>query len=102
MKIKVIAIRLLAVLSVLVIAARAQETAAQKYLVSVERIWDRAPHNAFTDLAEFNGRLYCAFREGQRGDKTLFALIESDQSLAVKLAATPDKPVVDSDCRTAS
>lgn len=42
----------------------AQETAAQKYLVSVERIYDRAPHSAFTDLVEFNGKLYCTFREG--------------------------------------
>lgn len=42
----------------------AQETATQKYLLSVERIWDRAPHSAFTDLIEFNGKLYCTFREG--------------------------------------
>lgn len=42
----------------------AQETAAQKYLLSVERIFDRAPHSAFTDLVEFNGKLYCTFREG--------------------------------------
>ena len=44
--------------------ALAQETAPQKYLISVERIWDRAPHSAFTDLIEFNGKLYCTFREG--------------------------------------
>ncbi|MFN0118980.1 MAG: exo-alpha-sialidase [Blastocatellia bacterium] len=42
----------------------AQETAAQKYVIAVERIWDRAPHSAFTDLVDFNGKLYCAFREG--------------------------------------
>lgn len=42
----------------------AQRTDAQKYIVSIERIWDRAPHNAFTDLTEFRGSLYCAFREG--------------------------------------
>ena len=44
--------------------ALAQETAPQKYLISVERIWDRAPHSAFTDLIEFNGKLFCTFREG--------------------------------------
>ncbi len=33
-------------------------------IVSHQRIWDRAPHNAFTDLARFKGRWYCAFREG--------------------------------------
>ncbi len=33
-------------------------------IVSVEKIWDQSPHNAFTDLIRFNGRWYCAFREG--------------------------------------
>ncbi len=33
-------------------------------IVSVERIWAEAPHNAFTDLIRFRGRWYCAFREG--------------------------------------
>lgn len=46
------------------VLALAQETPAQKYLIAVERIWDRAPHSAFTDLVEFNGKLYCTFREG--------------------------------------
>ncbi|MEZ5043410.1 MAG: hypothetical protein R2828_26170 [Saprospiraceae bacterium] len=36
----------------------------QKAIISVERIWDRAEHNAFTDLILFNGKFYCAFREG--------------------------------------
>ena len=31
---------------------------------SVERIWDQAPHSAFTDLLRVNDRLYCTFREG--------------------------------------
>lgn len=35
-------------------------------LVSVQRIWDSAPHNAFTDLIRFRGRWYCVFREGTR------------------------------------
>lgn len=34
------------------------------HVISVVRIWDRAPHNAFTDLIRFEGRWYCAFREG--------------------------------------
>jgi hypothetical protein len=33
-------------------------------IVSVRKIWDRASHNAFTDLVRFKGRWYCAFREG--------------------------------------
>lgn len=32
--------------------------------VRVTRIWDAAPHNAFTDLIRFGGRFYCTFREG--------------------------------------
>ncbi|QDU95589.1 sialidase family protein [Lignipirellula cremea] len=33
-------------------------------LVEVKRIWDKAPHNAFTDLIRFQDRWYCVFREG--------------------------------------
>ena len=33
-------------------------------LLSVTRIHDAAPHNAFTDLTRFNNHYYCAFREG--------------------------------------
>ena len=34
-------------------------------IVEVRKIWDRAPHNAFTDLVRHDGTWYCAFREGQ-------------------------------------
>ena len=34
-------------------------------LVSVQKIWDKAPHNAFTDLVRFNDRWFCVFREGE-------------------------------------
>lgn len=30
-----------------------------------KRIWSRAPHNAFTDLAWFQGAWWCAFRESE-------------------------------------
>ncbi|MCB1096556.1 MAG: metallophosphoesterase [Verrucomicrobiae bacterium] len=32
---------------------------------SVKKIWDAAPHNAFTDLVQWRDQFYCAFREGQ-------------------------------------
>jgi len=35
------------------------------HLLSVEKIWDQAPHNAFTDLVRWHDRFYCAFREGE-------------------------------------
>lgn len=34
-------------------------------IVDVRKIWDKAPHNAFTDLIRFQDRWYCVFREGQ-------------------------------------
>ncbi len=34
-------------------------------VVEVKKIWDKAPHNAFTDLVRWNERFYCAFREGR-------------------------------------
>jgi hypothetical protein len=33
-------------------------------VVEVTKIWDHAPHNAFTDLVRFKDQWYCAFREG--------------------------------------
>lgn len=30
------------------------------------KIWDEAPHSAFTDLIKFNNRYYCTFREGKQ------------------------------------
>lgn len=34
-------------------------------LLDVRKIWDEAPHNAFTDLVHFGGRFFCVFREGE-------------------------------------
>lgn len=34
-------------------------------VLDVRKIWDRAPHNAFTDLIRFQGDWYCVFREGK-------------------------------------
>ena len=39
-------------------------TADEPRLVSLEKIWDAGAHNAFTDLEQFQGRWFCAFREG--------------------------------------
>lgn len=37
----------------------------QPKLLAAWKIWDRAPHNAFTDLARYKDHFYCVFREGQ-------------------------------------
>ena len=34
-------------------------------IVEVKKIWDQAPHNAFTYLVRFKDRWYCVFREGK-------------------------------------
>jgi len=34
-------------------------------IISVKKIWDQAPHNAFTDLIRFQDKWYCTFREAQ-------------------------------------
>ncbi len=34
-------------------------------LIENRKIWDQAPHNAFTDLVRFKQRWFCVFREGQ-------------------------------------
>ncbi|MBX9788119.1 MAG: glycoside hydrolase [Pirellulales bacterium] len=44
-------------------ALRAAEPAR---LIEARRIWDQAPHNAFTDLVRFGDRWFCVFREGAR------------------------------------
>ena len=44
--------------------ARAAD-AGKLQLVEARRSWDKAPHNAFTDLIRFKDRWYCVFREGK-------------------------------------
>jgi len=34
-------------------------------LLNVRKIWDAAPHSAFTDLARFGDAWFCTFREGE-------------------------------------
>ena len=45
-------------------AAASDETVEQKCIVSIERIWDRPAHAAFTDIIAHGNSLYCTFREG--------------------------------------
>jgi hypothetical protein len=50
----------LALLSAMLVSA-----AEQTQLLSVQKIWDAAPHNAFTDLIRYKDQWLCAFREGK-------------------------------------
>jgi hypothetical protein len=50
-------------------------------IVSVKKIWDRAPHNAFTDLIRWRDRWYCTFREAEGhvgGDGKVRVLTSAD------------------------
>jgi hypothetical protein len=44
----------------------AAEPGESSTLVATRRIWDQAPHSAFTDLAYWKGQFVCAFREGRK------------------------------------
>jgi hypothetical protein len=50
--------------NVKVVTAAPPRTAMK--LLSARKIWDKGKHNAFTDLIDFDGRIYCVFREGDR------------------------------------
>jgi len=55
--------------------------AAEPKIVSLHKIWDQGPHNAFTDLIRFRRSWYCAFREGEGhvgGDGKLRVLASRD------------------------
>ena len=55
--------------------------ASEPRLISVARIWDRAPHSAFTDLLRHRGRWWCTFREAEDHGKsigTLRVLVSDD------------------------
>lgn len=50
-------------------------------LIGVEKIWDKAPHSAFTDLVRWRGQFYCVFREAKDhidGDGVIRMLTSGD------------------------
>ena len=85
---------LLFVTLALTTSARGQSKPA---LVDVRRIWDAAPHNAFTDLVYTNNRFYCVFREGKGHVSADGALrvLESVDGLTWKSAALLTSDVAD-------
>jgi hypothetical protein len=60
-------------------SAQAEAPAIRAEVVGVQRIWNAAPHNAFTDLVRWRDEFYCAFREGQghAGDRGQLRVIRS-------------------------
>ncbi|MCC7233917.1 MAG: hypothetical protein IT163_01360 [Bryobacterales bacterium] len=77
--------------------AAAPKQAPQAELAGCERIWDRAPHSAFTDLIQHNGQWLCCFREGSghvSPDGRIRILHSGDGSLW-RTWALLDHPVAD-------
>lgn len=72
-------------------------------LMSAEKIWDQAPHNAFTSLAYFKGKWYCGFREarghGVSLDGSLRLLSSEDGKMweSVKLFTDENSDLRDAD-----
>ena len=57
----------------------AADPAPKPTLVSVTKIWDKAPHCAFTDLLRWKKQWLCCFREaqGHGGDNGIVRIITS-------------------------
>lgn len=75
--------------ALLVTLAPRPASSAGPELVSVEKIWDRGAHNAFTDLIRWHERWYCTFREADAhvgGDGKL-RVIQSKDGRAWESAA---------------
>lgn len=69
-------------------------------LVDARRIWDAAPHNAFTDLIRFKGEWLCVFREGQGhvspdGALRVIASKDGDEWESVALITSPTSDLRD-------
>lgn len=87
------------IISCICILPETKVTASELKLIGVNKIWDRADHNAFTDLEFYRGRWYCAFREGKThvraGDYGSVRVIESSDGKEWKSVALLSLPEMD-------
>lgn len=70
--------------------------AAAPEIVSIRKIWDQAPHSAFTDLIRFQDKWFCTFREGTAhvgGDGRLRVLVSPDGATWTSAALLAEKGV---------
>jgi hypothetical protein len=83
--------------SLLLLLCLAPARAADPELVWVEKIWDRSPHNAFTDLIRWHGKWYCTFREadGHVGGDGKLRVLESADGKKWESAALIAEPGID-------
>ena len=86
----------LAPLLSLVLALGAAAQAPQAEIVSVQKVWDKANHQAFTDLVRFKNLFFCCFREGDGhvgGDGIIRILISATGENWVDYATIAEKGV---------
>ena len=68
--------------------------------IDVRKIWDQAPHNAFTDLIRHDGQWYCVFREGAThvsadGKLRVITSPDGEKWTSAALIAMPDADLRD-------
>ena len=87
----------LALVSLTLLVPGAARAADKPEIVSVKKIWDAAPHSAFTDLIRFHDKWYCTFRESQAhvGGNGKIRVITSDDGDAWTSAALIEEEGVD-------
>lgn len=101
-------LRMIRVATVGLLLSTCGQTLAMPEVIEVRRIWDQAPHNAFTDLIRYQGQWYCVFREdakhvspsgkirvirssdGRRWDSTALLARQGSDLRDAKISITPD------------
>lgn len=79
-------------------SAAAEETIDQRFVVSIERIWERPAHAAFTDIVAHANHLYCTFREGTDhvpGLNGVIRVIRSGDAMNWESVAVLEEPHAD-------
>lgn len=66
-------------------------------IIETKNIWDRAEHNAFTDLIVWKDKWYCAFREAKThvGTQGVLRILRSDGGRTWESAAVLSDPIYD-------
>jgi hypothetical protein len=70
------------------------ESSAKEEILSLEKIWDYAEHNAMTDLLQYQSRWFCTFREGEDhvSARGRIRVLASDDGLSWNSAALLEMP----------
>lgn len=81
-------------------AVEADRQPSKAELVEVKMSWEKASHNAFTDLIRFKGHWYCVFREGEKhvsseGKLRVISSIDGKTWTSKALIALPHKDLRD-------